>query len=92
MAEVEREDALDVTRVLHVPRVVDVELLLEIALDRLGHRALRRPERVPPDLAHHRERQEDHEEDDGDRPEEPSDDQLGHRSTASLSSRRAFQK
>jgi hypothetical protein len=77
-AEVEREHALDVVRVLHVPGLVEVELPLQVLLDRDRDGPLGPAEGVAADLLHHHERQEDHEKQDGDRPEDPADDEGGH--------------
>jgi hypothetical protein len=74
-AEVEREHALGVEGVLHVPGLVQVELPLEVSLDRLGDVPLAGAERVALDLPHQDERQEDDEQDDGDRPDQPPNDE-----------------
>jgi hypothetical protein len=78
-AEIEGEDSLDVVRVLHVPGVVEVELALQVRLDRGRYRPLRFAERVALDLPHEEEREQDHEQQHGDRPEEPPDYELRHR-------------
>src|SRR5581483_2266971 len=77
-SEVIREDALYVEGVLNVPGLVEVELSLQVFLDRGRDVPLGVPKRISLDRAHHPEREEDDEEDHGDRPEDTPDDECGH--------------
>ena len=85
-AEVERGDVPDVVEVLPPPRIVEAVLLLEVLLDRLRDRPFRGPERVSLDLTHQNEGHEDDEEDHGDRPEHPADDEPRHVSSPGVRS------
>ncbi len=77
--EVERRDVADVVQVLRPPGLVEVELPVEVRLDGGRDGTLRHLERVPLDELHQEERHEDHEEQDGNRPEDPPDDECEHR-------------
>src|SRR4029077_14554740 len=87
-SEVETGDSDDVALVLDVPRLVETELVVEVRQHRRRHRLVALTERAALDRAHHPERHEDDEEDDRNRPEDATDDELQHGASLALSEKR----